>query len=231
MNELETIYDGLWGESSALFRKGMYQQDDLILSPEDQRRGITLLARITNPVKRQIQSFLEETKELEPHQYYYPASDFHLTILSVITCVNGFHLSRIEPEAYTNIIRKCCSRYQPFKIEFRGLTASTSCIMVQGFPEDDQLNSMRELLRKRFGASSLRHSIDSRYPIKTAHSTVIRFQKPISNSDSFYKLLENYRDHDFGILEVNQMELVFNDWYQTQSNTILLDRIRLADRL
>lgn len=230
MNELNAIYGRLWEESYPQFQNGVFQLDSLILSPEDQRRGITLLARITNPVDQEISCFLNDANSLEPHQYYYPASDLHLTILSIITCVEGFHLSSIDPQEYAEVIRNYCSQYHSFKIAFRGLTASNSCIMVQGFPDDDQLNSLREDLREGFSASHFCHSIDSRYPIKTAHSTVIRFQNPVGDSNSFVKLLEKYRDHEFGVLEVNQLELVFNDWYQTKSNTILLDRFCLAER-
>lgn len=230
MSELEAIYDRLWEESYAQFRNGEFQLDNSILSPEDQRRGITLLARITNPVNREISRFSNAASSLEPDQYYYPPGDLHLTILSIITCVEGFHLSGIESQEYADIIRDCCSQFCPLKIEFRGLTASASCIMVQGFPDDGRLNNLRETLRERFSMSSLRHSIDSRYRIKTAHSTVIRFHKPIGDATSFVKLLEKYRDYDFGVLEVSQLELVFNDWYQTRSNTILLDRFHLSEQ-
>jgi hypothetical protein len=41
------------------------------------------------------------------------------------------------------------------------------------------------------------------------------------------KTLTKYRDYDFGTLEVNSLELVFNNWYQNLSITKNLSSLKL----
>ena len=101
-----------------------------------------------------------------------------------------------------------------FDIEFRGLTASPSCIMIRGFPKCDTLNKIRSNLRYNFKNSGLQQSIDSRYFIQSAHSTIVRFKERLKRKEDFLKHIEKYTDHYFGKTNVDKMELVYNDWYQ-----------------
>lgn len=101
----------------------------------------------------------------------------------------------------------------PFDIEFRGKTATASCVLAQGFPVGDGLNKLRELLRKNFGSSSLRHSIDERYTIATAHSTLIRFRDEVSRPQEYIDLMSRFRGVEWGCQQVASLDLVFNDWY------------------
>lgn len=106
-----------------------------------------------------------------------------------------------------------------FNIHFKGITASSSCILIQGFPENEQLSTLRNKLRENFKQSGLFVSIDTRYKIFTAHLTVMRFSLPLTNNQKLLELLDKYRDYDFGIYQLNQIELVFNNWYQQRSIT------------
>jgi len=87
--------------------------------------------------------------------------------------------------------------------------------LLQGF-STDTLNEIRDDLRTAFKNTDLQQSIDKRYAIQTAHSTVIRFRQALQNKDQLLELLEKYRDFDFGTFEVNRLELVYNDWYQRE---------------
>ena len=117
---------------------------------------------------------------------------------------------------YVEIIEKSLVDVNEIEIDFRGITLSPSAIMLQGFPTDNSLNILRDKLRDNFKNSSLNQSIDSRYSITTAHSTVMRFQKKL------IEIIEKYRNHNFGQFTVDKIELVFNDWYQREKNTVKL---------
>jgi 2'-5' RNA ligase len=93
---------------------------------------------------------------------------------------------------------------------------------------DDELTNIRNGLRDKFQTSNLQHSIDKRYSIQTAHSTIVRFKKPLLNPDSFLQKVKKYRNLDFGTFEVNELELVFNDWYHRASTTVVLERFSLG---
>lgn len=100
------------------------------------------------------------------------------------------------------------------EINFKGITVSPSAIMIQGFVSDNFLEDLRNNLRNNFKNSGLEESMDKRYSISTAHSTVVRFRKKIKNKEKLMETLEKYRDFNFGKFTVEKYDLVFNDWYQ-----------------
>lgn len=220
-------YDQLYKKSSEVILAGNYKLDLQINNESDSRFGITFLIRPSEIIKANIQSFLDELKAIEPNQYYYPDSDIHITLMSIISCYDGFSLAAINVHEYIDLIQQSLVTLDKIKIEFRGVTASPSAIMIQGFPTDESLNNFRDKLREDFKKSSLQQSIDSRYAISTAHSTVLRFQEKLENTQKLMQIVEKYRDYDFGEFQVENLELVYNDWYQREKNTIHLAEFRI----
>lgn len=224
---LQEHYNQLYTKSSKAILEGNYKVDDQINDVSDSRFGITLLIRPNDEIKAKIQLFLNELKEIDSKQYYYPDSDIHITVMSIISCYKGFTLDKIRTEKYIQIIEKSLIDVDKIKIEFRGITASPSAIMIQGFPTDESLNNLRDKLRENFKKSTLEESIDSRYAIATAHSTVLRFQEKVENPEKLMAVVEKFRDYDFGEFTVDKLELVYNDWYQRKKNTINLSDLYL----
>lgn len=215
-------YNQLYKSSSEAILSGNYRLDAKINDPSDSRFGITLLLRPSEKIKASIQLFLEKLKAIEPSQYYYPDSDIHITVMSIISCYEGFSLDKIVVENYIEIIQKSLADLAEIKIEFRGVTASNSAIMIQGFPSDESLNNLRDKLRENFKNSALEQSIDSRYSIATAHSTVMRFREKLQNPEQLIQIANQFRKYNFGEFKADKLELVFNDWYQRERNTIQL---------
>lgn len=209
-------YHNLYLESLEQIKTDQYQLDPLLDAETDTRAGLTLLIRPNQLVKKAIQSFLDQLKAIDPHQYYYPESDLHITVMAIISCYEGFTLNQVIVEEYVELIQKSLESVHPFEIECKGLTASPSCILLQGFWKDDTLNQIRENLRFHFKNSHLQQSIDQRYAIQTAHSTVVRLRKPLLNKAAWLECVEAYRDFDFGTFTVDTVDLVFNDWYQRE---------------
>ncbi|UNZ00318.1 mutarotase [Zhouia spongiae] len=212
--DLKEHYKKLYNESIDMISSDKYEIDHLIDLKSDQRFGITLLIRPPDIIKDNIQKLLNELKRVEPNQYYYPGSDIHITVMSIISCYEGFHIKTIELPKYIELIQGCLPAHQNLKIRFKGLTASSSCIMLQGFMSNDLLNEIRNKLRSAFKNAPLEQSLDKRYPIQTAHSTIVRFRKHFEQKDSFLKIIDQYSNHDFGSFEVKKLEFVSNDWYQ-----------------
>lgn len=215
-------YNQLYKKSSKAILTEKYKLDLQINNPSDSRFGLTLLIRPSETIKANIQLFLEEIKAIEPNQYYYPDSDIHITVMGIISCYEGFTLDQINIPEYIDLIEQSLVELDQIEIEFRGLTASPSAIMIQGFPTDESLNIFRNKLRESFKNSTLEQSIDSRYTIAAAHSTVMRFQEKLENTKQLIQVAEKFRDYNFGKFQVKKLELVYNDWYQRERNTIHL---------
>jgi 2'-5' RNA ligase len=212
---LKEHYNLLYKEGIDKIVSDTYKIDRLIDSETDRRFGLTIVIRPSAAVKNNIQQFLDELKKIEPNQYYYPSSDIHITVMSIISCYEGFEIDTIDLSKYINLIQKCLIT-ENINIQFKGLTASDSCIMVQGFMNNNYLNEIRDNLRVAFKNSNLEQSLDKRYSIQTAHSTVVRFKKQFEKKESFLETIEKYKNFDFGSFNVNKFELVSNDWYQRE---------------
>ncbi|MCF8714118.1 mutarotase [Joostella atrarenae] len=210
---LKTHYSEMYEHAKTQILADNYQTDSLINNPTDKRRGITLVIRPNAEVKANIEAFLKELKLVIPNQYFYPETDVHITVMSIISCYNGFRLTDIDPSKYISIIKNCISEIKPFKIDYKGITASPSGIMVQGFTESTILNDFRDRLRADFKSTTLEQSLDKRYAIKTSHVTIARFLNSIQNTEKLISFLDKYRNYDFGSSNVDAMDLVHNDWY------------------
>lgn len=213
---LENHYKKLYHESINKISSDNYHIDTLIDSKNDRRFGLTLIIRPSNEIKTKIQDFLKNFKEIEPNQYYYPNSDIHITVMSIISCYSDFDMSKIDVQKYIDLTEKCILKGIDLNITFKGITASPSGVMVQGFMNNNELNDIRNRLRKEFKNSNVEQSLDKRYLIQTAHSTIIRFRKELSQKEKFLELLDNSINYDFGTFKVNKFELVYNDWYQRE---------------
>lgn len=212
--DLKKHYDILYKESIEKMVADTYQIEHQIDSPSDHRFGLTLIIRPDSPIKNKIRIFLDELKAIDPDQYYYPDSDIHLTVLSIISCYDNFDLNSIHVADYVAIIEKSLAGIKDMEINFQGITASPSAIMLQGFPATNALDDWRNNLRANFKESALEQSIDKRYAIQTAHCTLARFRKPIENKEKLLATLEKYRNFDFGNFKAKSCFLVYNDWYQ-----------------
>lgn len=225
--DLTAHYNQLYTESAKAILNHNYVLDTKIDAETDNRFGITLLIRPPETIKNKIQSFLNELQKIDPTQYYYPNSDIHITVLSIISCHEGFNLKQINPDDYIAIIQEKLASIEDFEISLNGITASDSTIMIQGFPSNNELNSFRDSLRKAFQNSNLKQSIDSRYTLFTAHISVCRFRKPLADTQELISLLEQYHTHSFGKFKVNEFELVYNDWYQRKERTQFIHRFEV----
>jgi 2'-5' RNA ligase len=201
---------------------GAAELDTLLDSALDTRRGLTVLARPPAAITAAVEALLVDFSRIEPAQYYYPATDLHLTILSLISAHAGFSLAAIEPAAYVQAVGEALQAAAPFAIRYAGLTAVPGGVLVQGFPQDEGLQNLREALRAHFRHAGLAHSIDQRYRLQTAHSTVIRFRRPLANPARLVAALERSQQTFIGTFEVSTVELVFSDWYQRAQHTQLL---------
>lgn len=223
---LQAHYDALHAAALPPLRQGQAAPDPLLDSPHDTRRGLTLLTRPPAEITARIGEILAEFQQVAPAQYYYPASDLHVTILSLISCYAGFTRAHFDPAPYVELVAAALRDAAPFRIRLAGLAASPAGVLVRGFPEGDGLAKLRDELRRVFRASGLPESIDQRYSTQTAHLTALRF-RALPDARPLLRVLAARRAYPFGTFEVSAYELVFNDWYQRAAHTVLLKKYQL----
>ncbi|UXP33842.1 mutarotase [Reichenbachiella agarivorans] len=223
MSELQTHYDLMWKESWENLKEGRLFKDPYLKSKEDKRIGITLRIRPNQEVLDTILAFQRELKKIEPSQYYYPIETVHWTVLSIISCSADVRTDQLKVlTEYEYVISEELRNIGSFEILLRGLTLSKVGPLIQGYPQSADLDRLRDGLRERFRKSDLMHSIDTRYAIRTAHSTVMRYQEDLVDQKAYMKFLSHHKNIDFGTAHINQFELVINDWYHRSDKTEIM---------
>lgn len=225
---LQAHYDAMRTAAVQQLAQGQAQLDPLLDDPADTRRGLTLLARLPATVAEALALVLANFRAQEPDQYYYPASDLHLTVLSLISCTPGFQLGDVDPAAYGQLVAEVLRGVPPLRLTLTGLTASAGAVLLQGFPVGNALAELRAALRGAFRQSGLRQSIDARYSLQTAHVTLLRFRTELRDAAGVARQLARYQHYPIGTVELPALELVYNDWYQRQASTVLLEKYRLS---
>ncbi len=222
---MQEIYDQMWQNAVNKYQLNEFEYDQYLNGKIDTRRGITLLARPTKETRHKIVQFLNEFSDLEPDQYCHPESDLHITIMSIVACREQYELASVQQ--YREAVQRTLKGVSPFTVVFEGITASPNCVLIQGYTQDESLSNLREGIRQEFSNNQLEHSMDTRYTIKTAHSSVIRYRKPPVDPAKLIAFLRLNKDRYFGEVKITELELVFNDWYQRKENTEVLARFNL----
>jgi 2'-5' RNA ligase len=218
----QQVYDQLWAEISERLAIGAVAIDHHLSKREaDRRRGITLIARPGPQAAARIAGLIGELRAQEPEQYFYRPDELHVTVMTLVSASDSFDLSRTPLAAYQSILAEQLAQLCPFRIDFSGVTASPGAVLVQGFVEGDRLNQLREAIRRELGRAGLGESLDTRYRIVTAHTTVMRFRSPPRDPQQLAERLRAARERDFDSTLVDRLDFVFNDWYMSH------DRVRV----
>lgn len=220
---LRDRYDNMWQNAFPLIQRGEIKIDPVLASnTPDARRGFTLIVRPNADVTARVTNLLQTLKAIEPDQYFYTAQELHVTILTLCTATVDHEQFTTAQTAYAWAAAEALQNASSFEIEFRGVSASPEAIVIQGFPTDATLETIRESVRSTLHRAGLTIGLDTRYRLITAHMTALRFRAPLQNASRFAELLENNRETDFGRIGVNEIQLVKNDWYMSEPTQELL---------
>jgi len=224
---LQIHYDTMWNRAFSAVAWGDIDCDAHLAAGHDVRRGLTLIARPGPALKARFEFVLDRLALSEPQQYRYPATDMHVTILPLFTAIENpvSELARLND--YIGSVHAALDGIDAFDIEFSGITMSRGAVLAQGFPCGPALETLRERLRAQLRDAGLHASLDQRYRLITAHSTLFRFIAPLSNPRHFAAQLESLRHGQLGCMHVNEVELVVNDWYMSSSSLDRIERISL----
>lgn len=226
---LRERYQSLWNTSLPAIRRGAVELDSILADgTPDFRRGLTLLARLGIAVTEQIMILLRQLKTIEPAQYYYAATQLHLTILSPFSATTEPERFEKALDSYRQAVATALTGIKPFEIEFTGVTVSAGAVMVQGFPQTDALGDLRSRLRSELQNRGLVEGLDTRYHLITAHVTALRFRHPLRESEGFAGALERFHERSFGTSLIQELSLVKNDWYMSPESVELVAHYPLS---
>jgi len=222
---LQEIYDQMWNQASVEFRGGEITTDPLIENSKDTRRGISLVLRPDSSALDGLSGIQERLRPIAKHQYFPSLKTLHVTLLSIISCEDHFQIDDIDALHYADVIENALARIPSFDLTFRGLCASPSCVIAQGFVDPQLIAEARSAVQEGLNRAGLRHTIGKRYPPKTAHCTVLRFKSAQISTEALLHAIDTLRDTPIGSCHVRETIFEFNDWYHEPSLVHDLRRI------
>jgi 2'-5' RNA ligase len=222
------IYEKLWNDAVSAFERGEPRIDpDLPEKTSDLRRGMTLIFRPSAKVRDAVTDFMTRLLEVCPGQYFYHPRELHVTLLSIITMTELWEQEMDRFQECRPIIGEALRAQRPFKIEFKGITASPDSVLIQGFPLNDGLATVRTALREAFAPAGFGDMLDRRYKATAAHISIMRFCSPCPEIKRLLAFLKENRQTDFGECEIDKIQLIFGDWYASSGYLQTLEEYKL----
>lgn len=214
IQRLNELYQGLFERNRETILRGGTGDDYLAFPGTDTRMSLSLLIRIAPSVSGRIAEYLEELKAAEPDLYYYPAEDFHITVMDILRGIPN----RPIPENiadYAACAKQCAKEIEPFRIRFDGLTMNDNVVMVKGYYEE-ALETFRRRFRQALRENGL--SLEERYETYSAHISVVRIPVRLTHPEQFVERIIEQRD--FGEMDVSSFELTFHNWYDSKKTCL-----------
>ncbi|GAK49134.1 hypothetical protein U14_00352 [Candidatus Moduliflexus flocculans] len=224
----QPIYDTLWQQTESDLERGNVCLDPYLRNrQQDRRRGWSLIIRPNHAAKEAIMGVIQDIQQLEPEQHYYHPDELHVTVLSFFSVIETFdeHLPKFA--RYQAALRTAFEQIERFQIDFRGITATRDGLMMQGFAEKNALNLLRDHLRAILTQHGLGDTLDTRYRIQTAHSTIVRFQAPLRNPPDFLTRLRYLRASASARTLCTSIQWVKNDWFLSRDTVELVEEFHL----
>jgi hypothetical protein len=137
----------MFEENKPVILSGMPSLDKYLLDLEaDRRLGVSLMI----PVSLDFSFIVNKLKFLEPGQYFYPSTDWHVTFQVIFTGSEQFDIQLFNIKKYIQILEPIFTNSCSFQINFQGFTLSNSAVLVQGFSKEiqDIRKKIREAIQK-----------------------------------------------------------------------------------
>ena len=226
-SEIDKKYKKLDDEARILLAENKLHIDKHLQDlAHDKRRGISLIIRLSEETKRLLTRVSNRLQKVAPDHYYYAASDYHVTVMSLIVANEGFNRCDVPEETYKKGLSKVLSRQQPFRIRFRGIGATKDCIIAHGKFRDGTLDKIRKEIEEELTALRVEGQFEDRYPNISAHVTFVRFR----SKNDLMKLvqeIDRLANCDLGVCPIEEIEFVTNDWYMSKDKVNPIDSFKL----
>jgi hypothetical protein len=220
-------YQRLWEDALSVFESGKCTADDYLAGKkQDDRRGVTLLARWPSSAIERLSPLLLDLSRRFPEHYVVPTSDLHVTILSIEPVRSGFVASPDLISSIIEAVEEIIDGEEIFRVELSGISASPPAAFVCGYPRGERLNLFRDTVKRECFKRDVGLLVDSRYTLRSAHSSVLRFILP-TISPLQVAWLKKVRTLPLGTHDLSTVELVEGDWYMRRESITLYKKWEL----
>lgn len=224
----QRLYDDLAQEGSRALASGEVSVDSHIGKlASDNRRGLTLIARLSEAAASSIEEVLADLKQAGADLFCYNQDRLHFSILSLVPASEAFDSSTFDRGAYTRCLRPVLGRFGAFALELRGVCATRTGVIAKGFPCDHTLDAIRDAAREALRVAGLGDQVDKRYRLRGAHVTIARYTRK-ADFEPLCARLNRQTERALGCVEVSSLELVVNDFFLSRDKVEIVEVFHLG---
>jgi hypothetical protein len=209
VSHFSQAYEELWWRGRAAL-----QADGVVVDPlpvdGGMRWGISAVFRVQDWPVALTRCAGDIATLLGPRHFVYGPDAMHITLRQFEGYRADVPLDDANVRSYGQVLFSFASRQSPLAIELRGLAASPTGIVVQGWPvvdlrgiRNDLHDSLEENRAPLLGPEAAR--IDLR---RTAHASLAIFGGPVRDAAALVAFIESHRSTSFGALRVDRVWLV-----------------------
>ena len=206
---------------------------DLLELSVDRRQGIGLFSFVSEPLDQNFMILLEDLKSSFLDQLIYLPKPALLN--TGLIHHTFFQLAKVESSLtpliglnipdYLDIIKDILFELGSYTIDLSRIIAVPTGLLMCGYPSKN-INKYRENIRNR-----LNKPLDEPYKTNIAHTSILRLaSKNVLGSDLVH-FVSKYADINFGSFNVNDLYLGFGTWRMHPSETKMLYRFDLVNKV
>jgi len=188
---LGTLYDDIWRASRPHYLRRDVVVEDIPIEGSA-RWGISAVLRPSTV-----------------HVFYGP-EDLHVTVRSIEGYREAVSRGDHRVSLYERVLRRALEHLGPVTVEFAGLTASRSSVLLQGWPVaslQDFRNRLYDMLSE-VGAIVSGPELSRSSIRKTCHATLALIGGPLEAPERFVEFIDAHRATYYGRITFRQLELV-----------------------
>lgn len=165
-----------------------------------------------------------------PGHIIYDAARVHVTVRSIEARRAAPRADDDRVQQYAQLLAQAALNLGPITFTFRGLTASRSGVMAQGWPEVTGLREMRNVLHRELEEHSLLSGPEYVRVRTTAHASLAVFTTCLADPAGLVVFIERNRGTDFGACTMDSLDLVFYERGPTSVSLRSLASVALVPR-
>ncbi len=219
-------YHGMWVNARSRLAEGRIQPDPG--SKETIKKWG--LSAVLSPTGNIADTLVGVADELAVHtgrsQVVYDHTDLHTTLRSI-----EFHQPTIatdKVQTYTDILHEVAQGYGPFSVSYRGLTATPTGVLAQGWPDDDSLQNLRLAFHRRLESYGLLSGPETIWLRVTAHASLVVFASSLLNPLSLVRYVEGNKHTNYGTAIYNSIDLVYYNRTRYHAGLVRVGRVALG---
>jgi hypothetical protein len=217
---LGPIYDQMWTDAAPELAAG-HIDSDVVPQDGSRRWGVSAVVLPTTPVRDRLEDAAEQLgRRAGTNHIFYDRSNLHSTLRSIEFYRSDLTTADPRVATYICLLRDLASRFASIPILYKGLTATKTGVMAQGWDIGGVVQDFRLEFHDLLRACDLLTGPEAQAVRQTAHASLMVFTGELLHANALADFIALNRQTDYGISVSMQINLVI---YVRTKSTVALE--------